>query len=589
MKRNGSRIMRTVLLAALFLSLVQCGYFKSQMLGIEKPKHLVRVERNVMVPMRDGVRLATDIYFPVGVDKAPAILVRTPYGKGNALFPGLNKTANLFARRGYVYIVQDVRGRFKSGGEFYPFVNDGRDGHDMIDWIESRDWYNGNLGTWGASYLGITQWMACPGEDLSAMHTTVTSPNLKEVIYTNGELHLMTIYFWAMMMGEREFDMSVAPKLPKIEKYMRHLPLGKADDNMARDVDYFNHSLDPQKIWELYETVNFDERYAEVSAPTVSVAGWYDMFVGPQLRDFERIMEEGRGAAKESVLIVGPWGHGESGHAVDFGDVKRDEMFGEKHLLDWYDHWLKGRDNGVDDWPRVRIFVMGDNEWREEDEWPLARTEYVDYYLHSDGNANTRDGDGTLSTFLPGNEPPDKFVYDPLDPVPTKGGNNLGLNLGAYDQQEIEDREDVLVYTTPVLEDDVEVTGYISAVLYAKTDAVDTDFTVKLVDVWPDGKAVNIQDGVVRAMYRNNDPENPTPLTPGEVERYELDLWATSNVFKKGHRIRVEVSSSNFPRFNRNLNTGVPPATATKAVKADQTVFHDAERPSRIVLPVIPR
>jgi hypothetical protein len=264
-------------------------------------------------------------------------------------------------------------------------------------------------------------------------------------------------------------------------------------------------------------------------------------------------------------------------------------MFGAKHLLAWFDRWVKGEKNEVDDWPRVKIFVMGENKWRDENEWPLARTQYTKYYLHSGGKANTRNGDGTLSTEAPGEETPDKFAYDPLNPVPTKGGNSLGLNLGAYDQAEIEDRPDVLCYTSPVLDKDLEVTGPIRAFIYAATDAKDTDFTVKLVDVYPDGKAVNIQDGIVRALYRKNDPQNPTPLTPGAVEAYEIDLWATSNLFKAGHRIRVEVSSSNFPRFNRNLNTGEPVADAVKTAIANQIIRHDAEFPSHILLPIIPR
>jgi hypothetical protein len=233
---------------------------------------------------------------------------------------------------------------------------------------------------------------------------------------------------------------------------------------------------------------------------------------------------------------------------------------------------------------------MGENVWRGENEWPLLRTHYTDYYLHSAGHANTRGGDGALSV-----EPPkaaetlDHFSYDPMHPVPTLGGNNLGLNLGAYNQAKLEDREDVLCYTAPVLEQDVEVTGPVTAALYASSDAQDTDFTVKLVDVYPDGKAVNIQDGIVRARYRHNDPEHPTPLAPGAVEEYQIDLWATSNLFKTGHRIRVEVGSSNFPRFNRNLNTGEPVPGATRTAVAKQSIAHDPEHPSHITLPIIPR
>jgi uncharacterized protein len=325
----------------------------------------------------------------------------------------------------------------------------------------------------------------------------------------------------------------------------------------------------------------------------VFMAGWYDMFEGPQLKDFNKLIKEGKGNAGQSILVIGPWAHGSNkgDGSVDFGDSqKQKEVMGAKQTLAWFDHWLKGAGNEVSGWPKVKIFVMGDNAWRDEKEWPLARTQYASYYIHSQGKANASKGDGMLSINAPlSAEPQDKFNYDPLKPVPTKGGNSLGLNLGPYNQAPLEAREDVLCYTTEVLAKDTEVTGPISAVLYAASDAKDTDFTVKLVDVYPDGKAVNIQDGIVRAMFRDNDPMHPTPLTPGTAEKYNIDLWATSNVFKTGHKIRVEISSSNFPRFNRNLNTGEPVPDATRSVIAHQTIYHDADHPTHIVLPIIPR
>jgi len=554
------------------------------------------VDKDVIVEMRDGVKLAADICFPEGVEKAPVVLIRTPYGKNLQKAMSLRggpSNEMVLAQRGYVVMVQDVRGRYGSEGEFYPFLHDGADGQDTINWIEAQPWYGGKLGTYGASYLGTTQWFEAPDMAIAAMHLTVTSPNLKEVLYTGGELHLMTVYFWSMIMGDHEEDVGTALKIAGgLNKYIATLPLAEADDAAGRDVLYFDQALDPATIWQVYEGVNFEDEYKEVSSPAVFVAGWYDMFEGPQLKDFGRLTSEGTGAARDSVLIVGPWGHGKGGDgSVDYGeDADMKKVLGPAHILAWFDHWLKGIDNGVADWPRVKIFVMGDNVWRDEDEWPLARTRYTSYYLHSGGKANTAKGDGVLSTDAPaGDEMEDKFSYDPMNPAPTLGGNNLGLNLGAYNQAKVEGRDDVLCYTTETLKEDVEVTGPISAELWAASDAVDTDFTVKLVDVYPDGKAVNIQDGIVRAIYRDNDPARPTPLKPGAAEKYELDLWATSNVFKAGHRIRVEVSSSNFPRFNRNLNTGEPPATATTSVVARQTIYHDPGHESRIILPIIPR
>ncbi len=548
-------------------------------------EYQVRVEKDLMIPMRDGVKMATDIYFPVGLEQAPVILQRTPYGKN------LMNSKKL-CRDGYIIIVQDVRGRYRSEGEFYPFLKDGDDGRDMIGWIQKQPWFNGKLGTTGASYLGTTQWFEAPGQDLAAMHLSVTSPDLKEVIYTGGEMHLMTVYFWGMVTGEHRNNFAAVFNIGRINRAIYTLPLGKADDRAGRDIKYFNDSLEPEKIFKTYEQISLENKYREIGAPAVFVAGWYDMFLGPELNDFNRVIKEGKGNAGDSILVVGPWGHGKAGDgSVSYGDsAGKSDALGKDQELVWFDRWLKGADNQAAKWPKVRIFVMGENKWRDENEWPLQRTQYTNFYLHSSGAANTLKGDGALSMAEPaGFEPADRFSYDPLKPVPTKGGNSLGLNLGAYNQAALEKRKDVLCFTSAPLEKDLEVTGPISAVLFAASDAVDTDFTVKLVDVYPDGKAINIQDGVVRAMYRDNDPLRPTPLTPGKVERYNLDLWATSNVFKAGHRIRVEVSSSNFPRFNRNLNTGEPVPDATRTVVANQTVFHDPEHPSYIILPVIPR
>jgi putative CocE/NonD family hydrolase len=301
--------------------------------------------------------------------------------------------------------------------------------------------------------------------------------------------------------------------------------------------------------------------------------------------------ETARAAQK---LLIGPWAHlfpYTSPTSTGTGDID----FGPAALIDlhevqlrWFDHWLKGIDTGILDEPPVKIFVMGENRWRDEREWPLARTRYTPYYFHSRGRANTGSGDGALNPQAPSDEPPDAFVYDPADPVPTRGGNTLILAMGVQDQRQVEERSDVLVYTSAAMTAPLEVTGPIAVILFAASSAPDTDFTAKLVDVRPDGYAQNLADGILRARYRNS-REAPTPLTPGEVSRFTIDLWATSHVFLPGHRIRVEISSSNFPRFDRNLNTGEDQATGTRWQTARQTVFHDPRYPSHVLLPVIPR
>jgi len=326
------------------------------------------------------------------------------------------------------------------------------------------------------------------------------------------------------------------------------------------------------------------------------VTSWYDIFLHGGLANFcglrRHAMTETVRAAQK--LLIGPWAHlfpYTSPSSTGTGDID----FGPAALIDlhetqlrWFDHWLKGIDTGLLDEPPVKIFVMGENRWRDEREWPLARTRYTPYYLHSRGRANSASGDGTLSHELPRDERADQVVYDPDDPVPTHGGNTLIIAMGVQDQRPVEARDDVLVYTSTMMSDALEVTGPIAVTLYAASSAPDTDFTAKLVDVRPDGYAQNLADGIVRARYRDSRVA-PAPLTPGAVSTFTIDLWATSHVFLPGHRIRVEISSSNFPRFDRNLNTGDDPATGTRRQTARQTIFHDPRYPSHITLPIIPR
>ena len=333
--------------------------------------------------------------------------------------------------------------------------------------------------------------------------------------------------------------------------------------------------------------------YDAIDIPVFHVGGWYDIFAAYTVRDFAGIRDAGNTRQK---LLIGPWTHGSyDGLAgeTDFGlQASGALVLPDELQLRWFDYWLKGVDNGVMDEPPVRIFVMGDNRWRSEDEWPLARTQFTRFYLHSGGAANSLAGDGALSTDAPSEEPVDSFVYDPRNPVPTRGGGlccwRAALPPGAYDQREIEARPDVLVYTTPALERDVEVTGPLEVHLWAATSAPDTDFTAKLVDVGRCGYARNIQDGIIRARYRASLAQ-AEPVRPGEVYEYTIDLGATSNVFKAGHRIRLEISSSNFPRFDRNPNTGGATGEGSEWRTALQTVLHGAEHPSHVVLPLIPR
>jgi hypothetical protein len=544
------------------------------------------VVRNVMVPMSDAARLATDIYFPLPIVPSPVILIRTVYGKYAE-----SAAARLFSRAGYIVLVQDVRGRGRSGGSFYPFLYDGADGRDTIAWILQKKWCNGRLGTLGQSFLGIAQWLEAPGQAIDAMCASFATPDLAKVMYRGGQLNLLSVFNWAMLLGDgSRMNMKALFSLSDFHGYLTTLPLDEADDRAWRDVSYFDDSLNAPEIFETIASIDVTGSFGTITAPLLSIAGWYDMFLGPQLLDFQRMLSKGGGNAKSSLLIVGPWGHGPSGDgSIAFDNATLSDAAGSAALMAWYDYWLRDR-GSIGALPKVLLYVMGDNVWRSEEQWPPARAVSTPFYLHSGGSANTAGGDGWLSEDEPpDNESADTFTYDPLNPVPTLGGSNLLTNVGPYDQRPVEARDEVLCYTTDNLSGDIEVTGPVSAVLYAETDAFDTDFTVKLVDIYPDGRAINIQDGIVRALYRNNDPLQATPLTPGAIERYDIDLWATSIVFKKGHRIRVEVSSSNFPRYNRNLNTGLSVPGAISSETAHQSIYHTSLYPSHILLPVIPR
>ncbi len=558
-------------------------------LGLSQPVYSGMVaEEDVMVPMRDGVRLATDVFRPDAPGPFPAIMMRLPYGKNPAREVGEGRftfsPASLFTQRGYALVMQDTRGRYASEGNFYAFGDEEKDGEDTVKWLREQPWFNGELGTAGGSYFGYTQWTLAPAANdmLKCMAPMVISADLRSLFYRNGAVALLSGGGWATGVGEREDGDH--GKLDG-KKGLWHLPLMEADDAAGVDVDFFNDWLTHYTRDAYWKALDMRKGFPDVAAPALLISGWYDLAVGNQLADYEILRKTGGSeAARRPRLVVGPWIHGSQSGDVDFGkDGGLMTLFPE--LFGWYDHWLRG----VGELPEkpVRIFVMGVNQWREEDDWPLERAEYRPLYIHSPGTANTAAGDGVLDDVLcAAGEIPDVFTYDPSDPVPTTGGCFLGPDPGARNQKEVESREDVLVYTSAPLTSPLEVTGPIRFVLHAATSCNDTDFTARLCDVYPDGKSINLVEGIVRGRFREEGKEEP--LTPGEVYRFEIDLWATSNVFLEGHRIRVQLSSSNFPQFDRNLNVYGPFAQQSEFVKANQTVYHDAARPSHILLPVVP-
>ncbi len=542
-------------------------------------------ESNVMIPMRDGTHLAANIFRPKGDGAFPTILSRTPYGKG-AKNHGMGR---LYARQGYAMVLQDCRGRGDSEGLWDPFRYDADDGFDTQQWVGQQPWCNGKIGTAGGSYVGWTQWASAPKGSpyVKAMAPVVPFCEAYDDAYYGGAFQLALMMNWGAGVG------GARPAPDRIAEAFRFLPLNRYDDQLDKEVfyleDWVRHSV-YDDYWKLRGMGR--QAFKDIKVPVLNIGGWYDIFSKTTLDMVVRVRSESsdRAVRRNQFAVMGPWTHGVGSRkvgALDFGESANLNI-GELQMK-WFDYWLRGKETGVQNWPAFQIFVMGENQWRGESEWPLARTQYTPYYLMSKGHAAKINGDGLLSRTEPGHSENDRFVYDPNDPAPTVGGNNLGgAPAGPYDQTAVEQRPDVMVYSSAPLTQPLEVTGPVKMVLFASSSAKDTDFTAKLVDVHPDGKAYNLCDGILRGRWRHSH-SRPDPIEPGKVHRYEIDLWVTSNLFRPGHRIRVEISSSNFPRFDRNPNSGLPFGTDTKLLTATQSIFHDADHASHILLPVIPR
>ncbi len=555
-----------------------------------QPAYDVEMRLNVKVPMRDGVNLSADIYLPGASGKYPTVLIRTPYdNNGEAMIEKGRRLAN----QGYACVIQDCRGRWDSDGDYYPF-REGEDGHDTQEWIGRQEWSSGKIGMSGGSYVGLVQWQSAPhrSEFLTCIAPRVICCDyFTGLVHPGGAFQLAVLMTWGMRTNGRTAQ---SIEYHNWTEAFRALPVIEMDERAGRNLSFWKDWVQHAAYDDYWAAMNDEERWGEIAAPALNMGGWYDLYAQHAFINFNGLRLQGRTPeAKQSKLIVGPWPHRLSGSPrtgdIDFG---ADSMFDLEALeLRWFDHWLRGIDNGIADEPPIKLFIMGVNQWRDEHEWPLARTDWQKWHLHSNGSANSLLGDGALSAEPPSDESPDHFVYDPEHPVQTMGGNNCCsphiVPWGPYDQRPVEMRGDVLCYTTAPLDADLEVTGPIKAVLYAATDGPDTDWTAKLVDVSPTGYAMNLCDGIIRARYRES-LTNPALLEPGSVYEYEIDLAVTGNVFRKGHRIRLEISSSNFPRFDRNLNTGHEFGTDAEMRTAHQTVYHSREYPSHILLPVIP-
>jgi putative CocE/NonD family hydrolase len=569
-----------------------------------QPEQSVSVDLNVPATMRDGVVLRANVYRPAGEGRWPVLLTRLPYGKDLPLGGAFLDPVQA-ARRGYVVVVQDTRGRFSSDGEWYPLRNEASDGHDTVQWAAGLPCSDGQVGMYGASYFGFTQWSAAltapPALKAIAPFITWSDPYNGQA-FRGGAMELGIQAHWHLQMG---FDVLVrrhrgdGPALFKAFQDLAaeldglarggyaSLPLQEFAPLHRQDIaPAFFDNLPAAGDRSRLDFATISGRHRDACVPSLNSGGWYDIFLQDTIANYTAMRELGLPAK----LLIGPWSHGAQRNPVGeltfgFGsqaaliDLQVD--FQGLHLR-WFDRWLKGAENGIMSEPPIKLFLMGANTWRQLDDWPPAGAVPTQLYLHERG---------LLSAAPPGEERPDGYRYDPADPVPTRGGALLmapEYPAGPYDQREVEQRPDVLVFTSQPLQSDLEVTGPVRVSLWAASSAPDTDFVARLCDVHPDGRSINLTDGIVRASRRDwASGAPPSPIDPGAPYRYEIDLWSTSNLFRAGHRVRLQVTSSCFPRWDRNPNTGHPFGVDAELAVAEQTVFHDRERPSHVVLSVV--
>ncbi len=540
-------------------------------------------QEKVRVPMRDGVHLSTNIFRPSASGRYPALLVRTPYNKLDTILPGYVH----FVDAGFTLVVQDVRGRYESEGIFRQFTQELPDGVDTLDWIARQPWSDGKVGMLAGSYLGIAQWQAALSGNphLKAISPAVAGfDEYSDRFYSKGG---------ALKLGHRLLWLSEnvrAPGTPPraFNDYVWHTPLRTIDRAATgHKVDFWQEALNHPAFDDYWRARSTRERMDRANVPALLVGGWYDNYVESDLEAFSML----RKRDSASRIIVGPWPHNMSVPfpGVDFGPESGAPI--RRFQLEWFRHWLiRPQPQPEFAFPPLRIFVMGLNRWRDEQEWPLRRARNTPWYLSSRSGANSLSGDGALAAD-PRASGKDEYTYNPKRPVPTNGGsvccNPKQFPWGPMDQRTVEGREDVLIYTSSPLKQDLEATGPVRVVLFVSTSAPDTDFTAKLVDVFPDGNARNLCDGILRLRYRGS-LSKPTLAKAGEVYEVVIEAGVTSNVFRSGHRVRLEISSSNFPRFDRNPNTGRPVADETELRSARQTVFHGRSYPSYLLLPVVP-
>ncbi|WP_405168105.1 CocE/NonD family hydrolase [Nocardia sp. NBC_01499] len=555
--------------------------------------------------MRDGTVLRADVYRPRTTDPVPVILMRTQYGKDSA---------QIQPPHCYMLVIQDIRGLGKSDGTFAEFANDMKDGYDTVEWAAALPGSNGKVGMYGSSYVGATQWLAAvstPPHLTTIVPANTASDYYDGWTYEGGQFRLGFVEPWAMgtiglEAAKQRKDNAAADQLladiPNVTEWMNYRPykdfppLQPGNPAVASwFYDWIRNSTrnDYWKQWSIRD------RYQNVQVPVLDIEGWYDAFLAGGVENFTGMVDHGGSpqARANQRLVIGPWDHRGWGRpnsniAPKLGKLGpvADSPINEL-MLAWFDHFLKGIDNGVSTTPRVDYYLMGANKWKTAPSWPLPETHWTDYYFNGSGVNGLAGRVGKLTTDAPkGLAPTDRYIYDPANPVPSIGGHSCcGIGetpQGPLDQTAVEQRSDVLTYSTDPLGSDIEVTGPITVKLWASSTATDTDFVARLEVVSPDGSAVNLNNGIVRAVYRDS-LTAPTPLVPGQPYLFTIKVWPTSYLFKAGDRICIAIASSDYPQYAPNPNTGDPFGDNARAVPATQTIYKDAEHPSSVSLPII--
>ena len=597
---------------------------------LEKLNEIAIIDQKVMVPMRDGVRLATDIYRPKNVEKAPIIFSRTPYNFNSWRDGEENtRTANQAyeaVKRGYAYVVQNERGRYFSEGEWDILGVPLTDGYDAFTWMKDQPWSNGKIGTYGCS--STAEWQMAVAALDHPSHAAMVPQGygagvgrvgdyMEQGNWYRGGAEQLLFFSWLYSVEHDKFKPRIptgatqedlirisrfydlAPENPKIDmsEALQHLPIKDMLQNMNGKREIFDKMVARKPNDPDWYTGGLYHDDMEIGVPSFWFTSWYDVSISPNLALFNHVRNNSKDKEirDNQYLVIAPTLHCRYTRATEntivgersVGDARLNY---EDQIYSWWDLWLKGEKNDFKEkTPRVQYYTMGSNTWQTSEEWPPADTKMTTYYLNSNGDANSLFGGGSLTEKKPSKDKPDSFVYDPMNPVTSLGGNvcctGNAVQGGAFDQQSMEARSDILVYTSDVLTEGVEVSGFIESTLYVSSDAKDTDFTVKIIDVYPDGTAYNLDETIQRARFREG-YDKEVFMEDGEVYKIDLTPLSTSNYFKKGHRIRIEVSSSNFPRFARNLNTGGNNYDESEAVVAHNKVHHSKKYSSQIKLPI---